>query len=420
MIVCVGMSVHGLGCGRTPHAHDHSQHETRQEAPTHDHVGHAHSADLDRPVQELFETECEHEIKAFTCTECRYEVGVVRAPDELVREGLFERVRPSMRTVSVPVELTGEIRFDDRRVAHVSPAAEGVIRKVHVMLGDEVKQGQPLLELESVRAGDAHGELLEARARLELAQRAFERAESLKKSGIASEKDHLEAKTDLDSAKIRNDAARGRLQRLGGGGGGNIVLRAPVDGTVLVLHAVAGEFASSTDSLATVGNNHVVWVWADLYERDIARVMKARGMGSLTASVFVKAYPEESFPGKVDFLTPAMDRSSRTVKTRVQVDNSDGRLFVGMFATVQVFLPGEEQTLALPSEAVLEDGGRAFVFLHHHEDYYVRREVDVGRTWDRWVEIKSGVTAEQAIVSRGAFLMKSDVLRSKMGAGCAD
>lgn len=226
---------------------------------------------------------------------------------------------------------------------------------------------------------------------------------------------------ELDSAKIRTDAANGRLQRLGGtGGAGTIVLRAPVDGSMLLLHAVPGEFASSNESLATVGNNKAVWVWADLYERDIARVMKARSFGKLAASVFVKAYPGEAFPGTVDFLSPAMDRSSRTVKTRIQVDNSDGRLLAGMFAAVQVFLPGDEKTLALPSDAVLDDNGRSFVFLHHHEDYYVRREVEVGRSWARWVEIKGGVNADQHVVSRGAFLMKSDVLRSKMGAGCAD
>ena len=425
-----------LACGRTHNSHNHALDESHENeiSPTpahaeksgpadkheHEHEERGPGGDLDRPVEELFDSECEHEIKAFTCTECRYEVGVVRAPEDLVREGLFEMVQPSMRVVAAPVELTGEIRFDERLVAHVSPVAEGVIRKVYVMVGDEVKRGQPIVELESVRAGDAHGELLEARARLELAKQVFERAAALKDKGIASQKDYLEAKMELDSAEIRKDAAQGRLQRLGGAGGGTIVLRAPVDGSLLLLHAVPGEFTSSNESLATVGNNKAVWVWADLYERDIARVMTARSVDKLAASVFVKAYPGEAFPGTVDFLSPAMDRSSRTVKTRIQVDNADGRLLAGMFASVQVFLPGDEQTLALPSDAVLDDNGRSFVFLHHHEDYYVRREVEVGRSWARWVEIKGGVNADQHVVSRGAFLMKSDVLRSKMGAGCAD
>lgn len=409
-------------CGRTSHAHaTHDKGEDHAEPAAHDHAhDHDRPNDLDRPVSELFESVCEHEIKAFTCEECRFEVGVVRAPDDLVRQGLFEVVQPSLQTVGFPIELTAEVRFDDRRVAHVRPVAPGVIRKVHVMVGDEVKSGAPLVEIESVAAGDAHGDMLEARARLQLAESAFERADSLRKGGLASEKDYLEAKTELDAAKIRAEAAKGRLHRLGGTGAGTVVLRAPVDGSVLELHAVPGELASPDESLATVGNNGAVWVWADLYERDIAKVMNARSSGDLSAAVFVEAYPGESFPGTVDLISPSMDRSSRTVKTRIAVDNAGGRLLAGMFAKVQVFLPGEARALALPRSAVLEDEGRKFVFLHHREDYYVRRSVEVGRSWAGWVEITSGVSADQHVVARGAFLMKSDVLRSKMGAGCAD
>jgi cobalt-zinc-cadmium efflux system membrane fusion protein len=409
-------------CGRTSHAHaTHDKDEAREVAAGHDHAhDHDRPSDLDRPVSELFESVCEHEIRAFTCEECRFEVGVVRAPDDLVRQGLFEVVQPSLQTVAFPVELTAEVRFDERRVAHVRPVAPGVIRKVHVMVGDQVKAGVPLVEIESVAAGDAHGDMLEARARLQLAERAFERADSLRKGGLASEKDYLEAKTELDAARIRAEAAKGRLHRLGGTGAGTIVLRAAVDGSVLELHAVPGELASPDESLATVGNNGAVWVWADLYERDIAKVMNARASGDLSAAVFVEAYPGESFPGTVDLISPSMDRSSRTVKTRIAVDNAGGRLLAGMFAKVHVFLPGETRALALPRSSVLEDEGRKFVFLHHREDYYVRRSVEVGRSWAGWVEITSGVSPDQHVVGRGAFLMKSDVLRSKMGAGCAD
>ncbi len=115
-----------------------------------------------------------------------------------------------------------------------------------------------------------------------------------------------------------------------------------------------------------------------------------------------------------------MEESSRTVKVRVEVANEDGRLLAGMFANVKLFLPGADEALAVPRGAVLEDEGRSFVFVHHQDDYYVRRPVTVGRTWAGWVEIREGLQPGQAVVAEGAFLMKSDVLRSKMGAGCAD
>jgi cobalt-zinc-cadmium efflux system membrane fusion protein len=104
----------------------------------------------------------------------------------------------------------------------------------------------------------------------------------------------------------------------------------------------------------------------------------------------------------------------------VAVDNPQGRLLAGMFAAVQVLLPGDETTLALPRDAVLEDEGRAFVFVHHHDDYYVRRPVTPGRVWGDRIEVVAGLSGGETVVAEGSFLLKSDVLRSKMGAGCAD
>jgi cobalt-zinc-cadmium efflux system membrane fusion protein len=91
-----------------------------------------------------------------------------------------------------------------------------------------------------------------------------------------------------------------------------------------------------------------------------------------------------------------------------------------MFAAVKVFLPGLDEALTVPRDAVQEDEGRAFVFVPHHDDFFVRRPVEVGRTWAGLAEITKGLEASQTVVAEGAFLLKSDVLRAKMGAGCAD
>jgi RND family efflux transporter MFP subunit len=186
------------------------------------------------------------------------------------------------------------------------------------------------------------------------------------------------------------------------------------------MHAVSGEVAKTAETLVTVGDNQVVWVWADLYERDLAAVKKAQTGQTLTARITVNAYPNESFSGTVDWVSPAMDEISRTIKVRVQVKNADGKLLAGMFAAVTLFLPGDEETLAIPQKSILEDAGRTFVFVHHQGDDYLRRPVVAGRSWDGWVEIKQGITSSQVVVADGVFLLKSDVLRSKMGAGCAD
>ncbi len=409
-----------------------ARHDDARDHEGHDNEGHEENevSDLDRPVAELFAASCEHNIKTHECDECRYEVGVVKACADLFDGGLFKTVKPEKRSVSVPLALTGEVQFDERRVTHVSTQTEGIIRKVHVMLGDRVDSGQPLIDLESVAVGDAEAAYLEARGILKLASRNHDRVEALRKEAISSEKELLLARQELDAAQIRTNGAFGKLVRLGmapssaraltrAKSRGRLVLRAPAAGTVLEMHAVAGEIARPETSIATIGENSSLWVWADLYEQDVARVTRGQAQQSLKAQIDVKAFPGEHFPGTVDFVSPAMSESSRTVKLRIAVPNSEGRLLAGMFAGVKIFLPGDESALTLPKSAALEDDRRTFVFVHHEGDYYVRRPVVTGRTFDGLVEVTNGLAGSEVVIADGAFLMKSDVLRSKMGAGCA-
>lgn len=417
ILLALALSGTGASCKRISPieapsaAHGHEEH-VEGKAPS----------DLDRPLDALIALTCEHDKKTFECDKCRYQIGFVRAPASLAQGGLLKTVKVERRRVAVPVALTGEIRFDERRVGHVSSQVGGIIKRVHVALGDKVKKGQPLVEIESVAIGEAQAAHLEAQGLLKLARRNFERVSELRKENISSEKEFLHAKQEIEAADIRAQGAQGKLTRLGTatGSSGRLVLRAPMDGAILVMHAVSGEVARGDAALVTVGDNTSVWVWADLYERDIATIKRGQAAGKLAASVSVKAYPGDEFAGTVDLVSPAMDESSRTVKVRVEVHNPDGRLLAGMFAAVKVFLPGIDETLAVPRNVVLEDEGRSFVFVHYRGEDYVRRPVITGRTWATWVEIKKGLAEGQTVVDDGAFLMKSDVLRSKMGAGCAD
>jgi cobalt-zinc-cadmium efflux system membrane fusion protein len=388
-------------------------------------------SDLDLPVDTLFSLACEHGLKTYECGECRYEVGVVKAPAGLFADGLFKDTKVARRRVEQSLTLTGEVGFDERRVRHLSAPADGIIRRVHTVLGDRLTAGQPILELESVAAGEAQGDYLAARALLTLVRRNHDRVAELQREGIASEREFFEARQELEAADIRVGAALGKLMRLGmsaedaaaltpDAARGLVTLRASASGTVLSLQAVPGKAARPDESLAVIGDNSTVWVWVDLYERDLERAARSCASGIVPAALTTTAYPGETFSGTVDFISPVMEETSRTAKLRVKAPNPGGRLLAGMFVTVRIFLPGDEETAAVPETAVLVDEGRAFVFVHHHDDYYVRRPVETGRTWPDWTEIVAGLAGGETIVADGSFLMKSDVLRSKMGAGCAD
>jgi len=405
--------------------HEHGEHE-HGDAP-------ADRSDLDQPIDVLLARVCEHGRKAFDCDECRYEVGVARVPKAMIDDGLVKVAVAARRKLEAPLALTGEIKFDERHVAHVAPSMEARIRSVRASLGQRVRPGEALVVLESVGLGEAQSQYLEARGTLELARKTAERADGLRAEGISSEKEWLEARQQRDAAEIRTKAAAEKLLRLGltapeveglaakagPGAAGTFVLRAPAGGIVLEMHAVPGELVRPDESILTVGDLSDLWIWADLYEDQLGRVLEHQGK-ALKAGISVKAFPGVVFPGSVDFVAPTMDEKTRTVKVRIGVKNPDGKLRAGMFAAVQLYLPGEREGLAVPRGAVLSDEGRSFVFVKLEGDDFMRRPVETGRSGLDWIEITKGLDEGRVVASEGAFLLKSDVLRSKMGAGCAD
>jgi cobalt-zinc-cadmium efflux system membrane fusion protein len=115
-----------------------------------------------------------------------------------------------------------------------------------------------------------------------------------------------------------------------------------------------------------------------------------------------------------------MDEETRTVRAKISLPNPNGELRPGMFVGIILLMPGGTGGVAVPKASVLLDEGRAFVFIHKEKDYWVRRPVVTGRQLGGFTEILDGLTMDQTILTEGAFVAKSDVLRSKMGAGCAD
>jgi cobalt-zinc-cadmium efflux system membrane fusion protein len=391
-------------------------------------------SDLDRPTEELFAASCEHARKTHECDECRYQVGVVRVPESLLKEGLVKTAFAERRSLETPVPLTGEVRFAERKVTHLSPRAEGVIRRVLVALGEKVTMGQPLLEMESAGLGEAESGYLEAEATLRLARKALDRQAALREEGISSEKEFLAARQEAESAGIRAQAASDKLRRLGLGQAeivglgktgptaaqGRLVLRAPAAGTILDMHAVPGEAARPDQNVFTIGDLSHMWAWADVYEGQVRQVLAHEHHGDMRATVTAKAFPGEVFPASVDFVAPSMDEKTRTLKVRVGVPNPKGKLRAGMFVSVELFLPSGPDALVVPRAALLSDEGRSFVFVRHHGDFWIRRPVETGRASGGQVEITRGLSGGEAVATEGCFLLKSDVLRSKMGAGCAD
>lgn len=422
--------------GEEPHGEEQheEQHAGEGQGRGHDH-GHDHDeaapsfdGDLLRSVAGR---SCEHGVKILACDRCRYEVGAVQL-ENLPGAGTAQelvRVAPLKRApLARAARLTGEVTFDETRVAHISPRVEGVARRVFVTRGAQVKAADPLLEMDSIALGKLRSAYLQARARLKLARHNHRREKTLFEQRIASAKELLQAEAALREAEIALSAAQDQLRLVGlpaprgpGSGGGRLLLRAPLAGVVVSGHVVPGERIAPDREVFTVADLSRVWVQARAYERDLSSLLAAEAQGqALAAEVSVAAFEGRAFSGKVAYVGKVMDPRSRTVEVRVLVDNAGGLLRPGMFARVTVALPGSGSALQVPAEAVMEDEGQRFVFVEARPGLFLRRDVTLGPRVAGAHAVQRGLRAGERVAVRGAFLLKSDILREKMGAGCAD
>ena len=385
-------------------------------------------------LADLEEKTCEHNVRTLDCDDCRFELGVVKV-ERSVAAALLRAAKVQERSLGRTLRLTGQVQQDPTRVVDVASLGPCRVTKLYKFLGDKVQAGDLLAVVRSGEFGEAKAAYIEALARFQLAKHTLDRERDLFQKQASSEADLLDATKEHRAAEASLAADDKRLHMFGldhqqveeisagkdNGSFADLALRASRAGTIVGHNITEGKVVDASQALFTIADLSNVWVWGDLYERDLATLRDALESGNpVVARVRVAAYPNDEFVAKIDLLGNHVDEHTRTIKVRLQASNAEGKLKPGMFAVVEARLETDRVALVAPKEAVLSDEGRTFAFLQWKDDLWVRRDVTVGRANDQYVEILSGLPVGAVVASRGGFMLKSDVLRGKMGAGCAD
>ena len=416
-------------------------HEVSRERDEYHHAVPGDGSDLDISLEAIKAATCEHGTNTIDCGSCRFEVGVVKVDPLLIIDksepgggGLLMVEKAAVRRVGTTLNTTGEVVVNENRTVHVRSRLTGIVREVHADYGDEISVGDPLATIDSIELGETVADLLKAHASMGLAEQTFEREEALYNRGVSSEKEMLEVRAEFEKAKIDVESFKRKLSLFGlektkieGITGeritvdpGLMTINAQSDGVVIAMHVVRGEFITPENEIFTVTDINSLWVWADIYERDLANLLAARSIGKVKAEVSVEAFQGRSFEGEVDYIAAVSDEFTRTVKVRIEIDNSERLLRPGMFCLITIYTSEDREALILPEDSLLGDEGELFVFKKLEDDFFLRRRIITGERFGSYVEIKGGVAPGDQIVTKGAFILKSDVLRAKMGAGCAD
>lgn len=317
------------------------------------------------------------------------------------------------------IQLVGTVTFHEDHYAQVGPLVGGRVSRLVAGVGDRVKRGQIIAELESAEVGQARAELVASRARLAAAQANLRRETDLADRHISSERERelAQAQASTEQANVR--AAVMRLRAIGLSQsdieqaehhdlGGLVPMRAPIDGTVIERKVTLGQAVERATDAFTIADTSVVWVTLDLYEKDLFRVKTGQPV-----EVATESWPGETFHGKVGFIVPVIDPATRTAKVRLEFDNPNGRLQPGQLVTARILARSDTngpEVLAVPRSAVEQVEGKTVVFVENGSGFE-RRNVRIGRSAGDHVEIRDGLSPGERIATRGAFLLKSELLR---------
>ena len=313
------------------------------------------------------------------------------------------------------LRVTGAITYDQNQVSHVGPKTEGRVTELQAELGARVVEGEVLAHLESPEVGTTRAELTEANALLEIARENFERESRLEAQGISSRREVLEAEAELRRVEARRRSAEERLRLLGApadGEGGHFDIVAPYDGVVVESHAARGEVVGPANQLFTIADLTRLWIELDIFERDFSSVTQGQDVEVTTV-----AWPGRSFAARIVYVGDILDVRSRTVRARVELDNSDGALKPGMFATAFIQTAAGETVVGVPRDAVQNVEGNDIVWVPEDEPgAFVATPVLLGGELPGgMVEIESGLGAGEPLVVVGAFTLKAELAKGEFG-----
>jgi cobalt-zinc-cadmium efflux system membrane fusion protein len=339
----------------------------------------------------------------------------------------LELVPVEQRSLTQTLECNARLDYDGDLHSRLSSAVPGIVSVVHHDLGDAVEPGEPLVTIRSAELGAAKAAYLQALAALKLKQRNHAREADLLDQGAGTEKAEQEAETELADGRIAASRTEQELRRLGlstqqidevarrEDTSPTFVLSAPFAGRVVERETAVGEVVRPEVPLVAVADVSRMWAMADVYESDILDVQVGQSV-----VLQVEGLRGRTVPGRVTWVSSHVDSRTRTLQARVEVGNPDGLLRANMFAKATIAVRDHHPALVVPVDAVQWEGCCNVVFVKRSEVLYEPRKVMLGVNTGRVYEVLSGVRAGEEVVTQGSFLLKTEILKGSIGAGCCE
>lgn len=309
--------------------------------------------------------------------------GVVRISPDVINNLGVRVAKVKEDVLHAEIKTVGYVKYDEDQLKHIHPRVEGWVEKLYVKAsGDPVTKGQPLYDLYSPQLVNAQEEYLLALGRNN-------------KSLIQAAENRLQA-LQLSKNFISLLKKERRVQQ-------KITFNAPQSGVVDNLNIREGFFVNPGTTLMSVGKLDQVWVEAEIFERQAVLVRKG-----LPVTMSLDYIEGKQWKGEVDYVYPALDPATRTLRVRLRFDNQDLVLRPNMFAEVRIFSDSTEKHLLVPKEAVIRTGTHNIVVLALGDGQFKSIAVELGATDESYISITKGLSVDDQVVVSAQFLLDSE------------
>jgi len=334
-----------------------------------------------------------------------------------VRPELADRLKigqPSLVDLTDKIQVPSRVQVDEERTAQIGSYVTGRIIDMFVILGDYVKSGQRLARITSPDLTNSQLAYLRALSRVVVTTKAVERARHLLTADAISLAEverrqseqeiaqaELSAATDqlmlfgMDNAELKELKKRGKILPW-------LDIKATREGYIIARNVIIGQVVQPSDPLFQVADLSHVWVVGDVPEQ-IARDVRL----DQHVEINVPAIGDANFDGVIIFVSDTVNRLTRTVMTRVMVENPDRKLKPDMLANMHI-TDAQHKTLVVPEAAVVRELNQDYIFIAISADRFQRVPVELGPEVANFRPVLSGLTIDQHIVMEGAFHLDSE------------
>jgi cobalt-zinc-cadmium efflux system membrane fusion protein len=345
---------------------------------------------------------------------------VIKLTNEQIAGAQIDLVGAQPASLARRIVVPGSVIPAAGRIARVSVKLEGTVAELRKNLGDPVEQNEVLATLESREVADAKSEYLAARLSNELQQELFQRDRKLYEGKVLTEQQFLRSRNLTAQTEMKFNIARQKLFALGLGQDEIVALpdepesllrrqevRSPLTGRIVErkvdLGTVVGRDSLETELFVVVD---LARVWVDLAvsPADLPRIKEGQ-----TATITARGMKEQA-DGTVVFISPLLDRESRTARVVVEIPNDGGRWRPGSFVTAAIVVETDKVPLAVPTTAIQTIGGDKVLFVRTEEGFE-KRAVVLGRSDDRLTEIVTGLKPGESLAATNTFPLKAEFMK---------